>query len=327
MVIRVTFKSGDIGPSLKGRLYSYTSVYGEVTASWPKKRSGKPTEMQLRAQDRFREACIMMKIMHPDFIAYAAKDTKGKPMLPRDALMAALFGRGPNIYNSRGEVIRPMATRIDFSQLLDNLAWKPGSILYRTDDTWVGLDPPNDLKALIWAVGQGPEWADPVELGVGKGWWLPSNGSSEVSSFNTKGTQFLPFKDINIDALTIRHALSIGQFGGVTIYAVTPTWGITEIVADYPNILNGGTGEQVVHYDLPATITFLAGQNYVIAARRPTAAGNSNTLLRRTQNPTLNLPIEPFYRMVYMNSAAPMVGNTFTVNATGWVHDIGMRFW
>lgn len=157
MQIKVTERKRGVGPSMRGLFYSYPQGDVTIVKAWPPKRGKPRTRNQEIAQRLFTEACAAMKRMAPEIIDYHRENSKGTPMLPRDALMACLYGRGPSLPMQDGTVIRSMATRVDMSEVMDNLEWRPGSILFRGDDGyWKGL--------LVGSAGQILSVTGPTEL-------------------------------------------------------------------------------------------------------------------------------------------------------------------
>lgn len=312
MVIRVTGKKGNIGPSLKGRLYSYQNKFGHITASWPKPRGKARSEAQQWAQDRFTEACKIMKLMPGDFIAYAAENCKGKPMLPRDALMAALYGRGPVIYLPSGRVIRPMATRIDMSTMMDNLAWGHYDMLYRTEDTWVGLHAPDYPGFLAFDPSQGYLWVDANDVGGGDVWMIGERGSQNNINSNFKANQLIPFADFLLNRVALQN--NWGNEANCCLWLFKGNTS-NDILGDLIwNVMvpqeNGPSGK-IVEVPIPPTI-MQKGQRYFIGVSTLGASATANTVLF-TQNPPYGpLPILPDPARYQLNDDTPSPGQTMS---------------
>lgn len=198
-------KRGKIGPSLRGQFYTYEKNGTWVMAAWPAKRTAKPTADLKASQDLFREACRAMKFTHSAFQVHARVSASGTPFLPRDALIAAMYGKGPTIYTQNGERRIPMASRLDMSMLLDNLAFKPGSLLIRNVNTWVGLDPSETGYVLTYDADQGePIWSPPQTGGGGGGsTWLAGTITNYASPRVGKGTVLTPQVDFNLNAVYV----------------------------------------------------------------------------------------------------------------------------
>lgn len=325
MVIRVTRKKGNVGPSLKGRLYSYENKFGNITASWPKPRGKAKSEAQQWAQDRFTEACKIMKLMPGDFLAYAAENCKGKPMLPRDALMAALYGRGPVIYLPSGRVLRPMATRIDMSTMMDNLAWKPFSMLYRDDDTWVGLDPPSETSVLVFDVAQGYLWVEASSLQSSGVWQIPESDTTQNENKNCKGNVIEPFADFFIDRAVVNNNFSSGETCILSIFEINGSDFILGKLLDVPLPISSASGQKVYDVDLGLDLTLQAGHRYVISVRNPTAGDTNNTGVRRGNPFAPSLPTWRQQASFGCAKADPQIGDKFDFFSTGWLWHIGYR--
>jgi len=145
--------------SLRGSHYVYESKAGTIIANWPPKRPGEKSEAQLHSMKLFKEACEALKRMSAGQQNYARENAKGTPFLPRDALMACLYGNGPVIGLRTGAKLRPMAVRVNTSLLFDNIAWEPGSMLFRGADFWEGIPPGNNGQVLTYTdANHAPTW-------------------------------------------------------------------------------------------------------------------------------------------------------------------------
>ena len=174
MALSDTLKRGEVGASLKGQFYQYQRHGKWVTAKWPKKRGKPKSAAQSQAQKDFAAVCRAIKLTAAEVQMYARANAAGTPMLPRDAMMAALYGNGPTIRTYSGKVIKPMANAYLASTVLDAIGWAKGDMLVRKDDRWEVLAPglpgyvlqtngPNEL----------PTWVEPSGGGgsVGRVWF------------------------------------------------------------------------------------------------------------------------------------------------------------
>lgn len=110
----------------------------------------------------FRTACEAMKRLDPNFQNAAREASKDTPMLPRDVLMAALYGRGPVVYLTNGERLVPMPRRIEMSEMLDNLSYTPGAMMFRGPYAWEGIQPGLTGQVLSYREGgASPQWVTP----------------------------------------------------------------------------------------------------------------------------------------------------------------------
>lgn len=166
MALSDTLKRGEVGASLKGQFYQYQRHGKWVTAKWPKKRGKPKSAAQSQAQKDFAAVCRAIKLTAAEVQMYARANAAGTPMLPRDAMMAALYGNGPTIRTYSGKVIKPMANALLASTVLDAIGWAKGDMLVRNDDRWEVLSPglpgyvlqtngPNELPTWVQPSGGG----------------------------------------------------------------------------------------------------------------------------------------------------------------------------
>lgn len=134
----------NFGPSLRGAFYSYNRKGNVITNAWPKKRPGKVGPEEQWVRDRFKEAAQVMKRYAPEILETYKRAVHGKPYAPRDLLLQSLYGHGPTVFLNTGERIVPLANQVNISQLMDNIGWTPGSMLYRAEHLWVPIPPGNN---------------------------------------------------------------------------------------------------------------------------------------------------------------------------------------
>lgn len=325
MVIRVTGKRGRIGPSLKGRLYSYTSLAGEITASWPKGPGKARTPIQAFNMEMFRQACIALKLMPGAFLDFGRRNAIGTPMLPRDALMAALYGKGPTIYLPGGRIIRPMATRVDMSMVMDNIAWRKFSMLVRYDDLWEGLDPPEEASILGFDPVTGPQWLLASDFGSSKIWQRPVRANLVGHNHNCKGTRVVAVEPILVDRLSILHEIGAGQTFWWSVYRTSPAGVIQEILCDFPSSVPTVGGWQYVEDPVPTPFFIGNSEEYVFCARLPGQAGSFNTPIQRGGLMQMVLPLMPWQGIRAVASSNPVVGDTMTLVTDTQNTSIGFR--
>lgn len=162
MALSDTLKRGEIGASLKGQFYQYQRHGKWVTAKWPKKRGKAKSAAQLQAEKDFAAVCRAIKLTAAEVQMYARANAHGTPMLPRDAMMAALYGNGPTIRTYSGKVIKPVANALLSSTVLDAIGWAKGDMLVRNDDRWEVLSPGFEGYILQTnGPGKLPTWVEP----------------------------------------------------------------------------------------------------------------------------------------------------------------------
>lgn len=229
------------GPSLRGRFYVYESKAGTVAVAWPKKRGGPRSQAQADTMAMFKQACDAMKRMDPDLIVNAMNATKGTQFLPRDPLMAMLYGRGPTFMLTDGTRIVPMAERIDISQLLDNLAWDKGTILLRSTDLWIGLAPGTNGQVLTMLGADVARWQTPATPpSPGTAAYLGAPLGGNVASRVTFSAGFMAYRKVVIPtALTITRVLWLASAAAAT---ATIDAGVYDTLNGVPNALLGSCG-------------------------------------------------------------------------------------
>lgn len=325
MVIRSTFKRGKIGQSFKGLAYSYTSKHGEVVASMPSKPGKARSSLQQQNMDLFKQATIAMKLMPAPFLVKSAKDAKGTPMLPRDAILAALYGKGPTIVLPGGRVIRPMANRVDMSSVMDNIAWRPGSMLWRDNELWQGIDPPAVPSLLGFDLVDGPVWLDAENFGSSRIWQNPIPGLIVSSSFNCKGSLYVPHDHIICYGMSSYNEIENGKTVWFSCYEVTVGRVISAIKADeqYPVAMSGGARYLTHQWATPFILS--PGNLYVFAVRVPADATTFNTRQNIAPRDQKMLPLVPSYARFALASQNPVVGDQFTSQTTSEQYAIGIQ--
>lgn len=296
-----------------------------VTCTWPPKRPGKGSEDQEFAKRMFKECCVAMKVMNGAFIAYAAQDAKGKPMLPRDSLMAALYGRGPTIRHSDGTVIRPMATRLDMSTLMDNIAWEPNSMLIRDEDTWIGLSAPDDTGFLAFDPSQGFVWVEAANVSGGQVWHLHGAMGTTNINQNAKGNQYIPFEDITLSQISIGGAWNNEAGIYAFIWEITTSGDtLVQKLWEEELYLQAGSSNRIWHMPVPEVI-LLSGHRYWIGVRTSTGVATANTIVRTAPPAFGGLPIFPDPARYQLSQVNPAPGHTLTFGSASSVFAIGLK--
>lgn len=317
MTIKITNKRGGVGPSMKGHFYSYERNGKLVLVPWPKKGKRFRSEAQEVAKRLFREACDGLKRMDAKFLNYARENVKGTPMLPRDALMAAGYGRGPTIQFPDGRRIYSMATRIDMSMLLDNIGDQEGAMLYRgPDEFWVTL-PPGEANQFLSVDENGfPKWVTaPSSGGGGGGWFIQTASSVGTTARMTIGHKLYTRVDLAISQILINHMFSASENYGWGVYAVNASNVITAVLGeggiDPPR---NGT-QRYFAFHPPEPVEIPQGTNFVVCIRRLDAVTPPAMKLTYRAAESLFLPVLSDGNWWSMDSGFPAVGNAFIVSS------------
>lgn len=320
---------GKIGPSLRGLFYAYQTEQGFKVTSWPKKRGKPKTPEQAQAQALFKQACQALKRMPAPFLNYAREQAKGTPMLPRDYLMAAGYGRGRTLKLPNGERRYWMATRVDMSMLMDNIGDQEGMLLYRgPNDLWLGLAIGEPGQVLQVSDDQLPQWADPTG-GGGGGWRWATPTSLSSRAFNTKGVYFNPMFDGHIDRIGFTHDFDIGQNILVSVLAITTgaTGTVTEVLYQEPfaGTFTGNPQESLV---IPADpIPVVGGQRIAVCVSTTGQSGTYATRLFAATSFVNSFPIGSAVGYAELTNAAPSLGSVLTtISGTSYAMHIRGSF-
>ena len=312
MLIKQTGKRGGVGPSFKGQFYSYEQNGHLRLNAWPPARGKARTVDQQIAQDLFKEACEACKRMDAQFINYARLNCKGTPMLPRDALFAALYGRMPTIILPNGEKRYALATRVDMSALMDNLGDQPGMLLFRdTDELWKGL--PIGSVSQILAVDEdgAPAWIDqPAGGGGGGGWWYKPNENSQVSDdIASVGPYMQAVVPMNVSALFFKHNFPAGSTYKAGVYLLDSAGTIVQILAQtiFTPSAFGSAAYTGVGFPTPAKID--VGQEFCIFITRTDGTGSSNCAIWGGSTRTSDAPSPTNWGYCQLRSTDPQVGD------------------
>lgn len=304
---------------MKGLFYSYQRNGQWVVCMWPKKTCREPTPDEEVARQRFKQVCEALKRMHPSILYYFRMNSWGTPMLPRDALMAMIYGKGPVIVRPNGEKVRPMASRLDMSMLLDNLAWKPGSILWRDENTWVGLDAGAVGQVLTVNHDTGfPEWRDPAKGGSG-GWSVPARGSMNSSyQGGCLGSDFFPLIDFKLRRVVVRHNFPATASVEVVIARFT-AGNVVEAVllrAPFTGIQDGVEKWSVI--DLPVEVDCDAEKWHTIFICNKAGWVGTNVIIGRGSRLQPQMPVSDSIRSRRKYGYPVNVGDTIVPGTEGF---------
>lgn len=318
MVIRTADKRGGIGPSMRGLFYSYKQGDRYVVSAWPPARGKPKTEAQAQTQALFKEACNGLKAMDAAFINYGRDDSKSKPMLPRDALMAAGYGRGPIIDTLNGDRWYPMATRVDMSLLMDNLAFTPGSLLVRGyDDLWIGLDPGEPDQVLIMNEEGLPEWQTLVVDGGGGGAWVTQNPTAYYGTGSPcVASVFYPRCYMTLQQIVFRHRLAAGQQWAIGVYLLNTSYQVDAILLDQPVFPTADGTDRWFAYKFLDPVDVAPGSFLAVAFRKTNNLVAPFPNLWSSNQQQIGIPGELDGRYFTCAVSNPVIGTPF-VGASG----------
>lgn len=214
-----------------------------------------------------------------------------------------------------------LATKVNMSEVMDNIGYTRGALLYRDVDLWKELPPPESALVLGYNLTtKKPEWVPQAGGGGGAGyvWTNTLYGALSGSALNSKGNVFRMGRPAKFGG-----ALFYGQWtAGVTyrasLYRLDGSFKITQIVArgTLTGTQNGSNAflEGLTNLD----IELAEGVNYAVCVEAPTRPGTYATPIY-SQSGSYQIP-PWFYGVtdeVRMAKANPAVGDTFDISATG----------
>lgn len=118
-----------------------------------------------------------MKVTHADIQVYFNEITKGTRFLARDLMFKCLYGRLPQFIMDDGRKLISMPTRVDISNLLDNVDWTPGTMLFRGERFWLPVPPGNQGDVLRFS-----------SLSIAPVWGAPTSGFTPATCVVTRTT-------------------------------------------------------------------------------------------------------------------------------------------
>lgn len=255
-------KRGQIGPSHKSSFYTYERNGRWVVVKWPKKRGKPRSEAQALTQTVFKAVCDAIKNTAAEIQTFHRENAKGTPMLPRDTLMAALYGNGPTVTFYSGKVIKPMANRLLASTVLDALAWEEGTLLYRGPDYWEAVPPAADGQVLSYSDElKRPVWVEAGGGGFGKpGLWIGA-GSTNTGLQKFKGNIIQPLIAVTLEAVWFASWTNRqSQIKGLRIVFIDAANQITSLEYDDAAVYTSTGDMEMVRVPLSVPVNVPAGQ-------------------------------------------------------------------
>lgn len=274
MALSDYLKRGQIGPSLKGQHYQYERNGRWVTAKWPKKRGPARSQKQKNAEIAFAEACFAMKRTASEIQMFHRENAKGTPMLPRDSLMAALYGNGPAIHFYNGKVIKPMANKYLASTVLDAIGWQPGMLLYRGPDTWEVVPPGSDGQVLAYSEAlKRPQWEERSDGGGVKKAVYGAYETFPGGTRNMRGNIYQFNDALTLERVGFWGDYSSGDKVGLVVAFMGDDNIVDATVHDFGFVHVGAGGLRYADISLPYAITIPSRERFLVATYRSTTSG------------------------------------------------------
>lgn len=164
------------GPFIKsrqlaiGKTLYVRELRGQLIAcKWPRRRTRPTNETTIEQMEKFRQANWAAKYAPAEIQIAYTQLVKGTQLLPRDLMVAAMYGRGFTWLNPNHRRRYPVVALRDLSDTLDILGSNPGDIIVRGIQRWEAIVAPSAGLILTSSTpGNPPSW-----LGVppGSGVW------------------------------------------------------------------------------------------------------------------------------------------------------------
>lgn len=267
--------------------------------------------------------CCKASIYSIDLDRIAAEfGSQGTMYLPRDILVAAMYGTLVQVTTNKGKVYRGARTLpADIQYLLDQLSDQVGAMLVRGTDAWIGIGTGAATQVLT-ANGPGliPNWQDATG-GGGSGYQMgavtATGTTPNTDAYACKATQYCPNVAIdvagvwqqtdgipgatysaliapigtNINAPTISAAPTIGP---ITTPSLEPSW------------------FSWMYLPFTAPITLQAGTKYAVGSiRQDGSATTSNHVFVAESNGILMAAPGLTAQSLNMANLTPAIGDTF----------------
>lgn len=198
--------------SLRGSIVFRETKWGLVAQAWPRPRKRQKTPAQRYDEASFGWAGHLAASPHPLDYESAVEWVRGTSLLPRDFLTMAALGLAFEIELKDGTVFTPEREMTVNAQLtLDQVTEVYGSIIFRSADGWIGLDPGDQHDVLGIDANGYPAWVVPASAAGGT-----ITGAANV---NTVGVGV--FEDDDGPTLNFRGIVGDDDGFIVVSYAVT----------------------------------------------------------------------------------------------------------
>ena len=318
MALSDYLKRGQIGPSLKGQFYQYERNGRWVTAKWPKKRGKPRSEKQKLAQDMFADACRAMKRTASEIQMFHRENAKGTPMLPRDSLMAALYGNGPTLTHYNGKVVKPMSNKFLASTVLDAIGWAPGTLLYRGKDTWEVLPPGPDGSVLSFSEGlDAPAWVAPGVIGGARPFHTVPYRASDAGNSTAKVNVYQFATLLTLKSVWIPHDTPNGQSLGLGVAFLDGDNKVTADIWTFPDVFPGDGNFRIDQFSLPVPITIPVRQRFIVWLARSFSSALAPVRTFTGADISTNIPGSREVYKWWTSSVVIGEGATISASSTG----------
>lgn len=325
MAVSKEGKRQRIGPSLRGLIYQYERNGQHIAAKMPPKRGKYLSDEQRIAGEAFREVVKAMKLTNVYIQMYHRWNAEGTPMLPRDSLMAALYGRGGPLWTYSGKVIKSMSNKIDVSIALDAIAWDQNDMLFRSANYWHRLPGGPAGRALCVADnGIGFQWNElPSTNGPGQYLW-PTSGGLSTSNNKFKGLHFNALFGWSIRSVTFIHDAAIDDHIDLSFLYIDESGTIQSIERHLPSVAIGDGDEHLVTVEIGIPFVCPPQQRVALLLSTEGKVASFATRIWTGTASNANQPLLGNFGFINRAAASLNIGDTLTL-ATQNPYFLGMK--
>lgn len=231
---------------------------------WPRRRTAAENQKHFASCQLFIDRVKQMKQELAASQVAAAEMSKGSALLPRDVQMMLMANTFYGTFELDGQLYFPVHVMTEVSQALDVLAREPGSILYRSEDGWIGLLPGQSGNVLaLEGSPPRPIWTPPA--GGGGSGLVPRWTVDTVSSRSHAAKGSLIDPDFTVQATHLVAAMRPASNMPVRIGLWRLDEGTIEAqLALSPDFDLLGTTPNQIRWPLPGPITLEQGKRYAV---------------------------------------------------------------
>lgn len=300
--------------SYRGAFLLRQTRWGLIAQKWPRKR-GKPK----KASDVIKQSLFAYAAhwsTNPEPIAYqtAIYLTKGTLMMPRDMIIAAMYGNALTFIRPDGTIMkRYYDVAADPQATLDLITEETGAMLVRLKEGWVGLLPGNSGDVLT-ITNSIPDWAKPTAAGGGNGWTMHQLSIiSDTTAHATKAMIVQFSQDATINELWIPFSLQAGFTAIIQIAKLTSNT-ITEIISGPYSFTPPSSRPGQLYQKLVSPIDITTADRIAVLLTQPSPPTTKGINCYRTSDAIWGAPLDLDNTAGgYIDSNSPAVGNTITL--------------
>jgi len=240
-----------------------------VVRAWPRKRGHYQSQRQRDWGEWFGAVSRWATSPDPGSQLYALQVVVGTIFMPRDVLIKIAAGKlwdvqladGTNLWN-----IWLMADQIQV--MLDTITETPGSLLYRSPQGWVAVEPTKSGDILTLTDNAAtPRWAPPSG-GKGGATVAPApSGTTNNTVAQTKGLAFTPLLDLALYGVWARATYRAGDKVQGWVVALNDLT-VSEILGMSDEIDITSTTNTPIYFELPFVANIPKGQKFAFGVTR-----------------------------------------------------------